>query len=1032
MTPSPASRSTPPTTSAEIRQAYLDFFQQRGHKLRASSSLVPEGDPTLLFTTAGMVQMKDYFLGKTKAPAPRMTSCQKCFRTTDIDSVGDSKHLTFFEMLGNFSVGDYFKKEAVAWAWEFVTEVLRLPKERLWATVYLNDDEAFGYWRALGVPEERMRRYGESDNWWGPPGDEGPCGPCSEIHYDFGAEYGCGKPGCGEPSCPCGRFVELWNLVFMQFYQDKQKKRTPLPKPNIDTGAGLERFSAVQQGKRTVYDTDVFQPLLQRIAQMAGTTYGKDPSTGSGQGEIDYAMRVVAEHARGVTFLIADGVAPGNEGRGYVLRRILRRAVRFGKKAGLTSPFVGQIAQAVIERMGRQYPEMARQRESILRVIGEEETRFSETLDTGLELLENQIVPVYAGVIKTVEEWKQKVPILIQASFRQYVGNAPPTPIPVGDKVALFINMFNSEMSSMSRQIEKLLTQSAEDRLIAKTQLYTAVYKQLETIKKEMEKLTIPAPTTTSVSTEQHVLGFLNELLERLTQTASTLSGEVAFVLHDTYGFPPELTEEIAREHGLSVDMAGYEREMERQRERARASAKFTVGERGPVDAYQRFAKSGLRFVGYDTKRHKSKVVGILAGGAPVQGAEKGQEVEVVLQETPFYAEGGGQVGDTGMLRGPRGVIQVTDTQKPLADVIIHRGKVVEGGVAVGDGVDAEVDAARRNDIASNHTGTHLLHAALRKVLGPQVRQAGSLVAAERLRFDFSQLVALAPEELSQVQALVNDKVRQDVPVRYKVLPYAQAVAEGALAFFGEKYGDEVRVVEVDGDPSTGSPKESGVLRTGQAFSTELCGGTHVSRTGVIGLCLVVSESSVGSGMRRVEALTGRAAEAHVQSRLGLLERVARQLQATPDTLDARVKAMQDELDRERKRASALERDVAKRAVESLLADVRQVDGVNVLAARVPASTVEALRETGDWLKAKLKSCVLVMGAVIEEQPRFVVMVTPDLVQKGYHAGDIVKKVAAVAGGGGGGRPELAQAGGKQKDKLDEALRLAPQLVKRS
>jgi len=1000
MTPSPASRSTPPTTSADIRQAYLDFFQQRGHKLRASSSLVPEGDPTLLFTTAGMVQMKDYFLGRTKAPAPRMTSCQKCFRTTDIDSVGDSKHLTFFEMLGNFSVGDYFKKEAIAWAWEFVTEVLKLPKERLWATVYLDDDEAYGYWRALGVPEERMRRYGESDNWWGPPGDEGPCGPCSEIHYDFGAEYGCGKPGCGEPSCPCGRFVELWNLVFMQFYQDKQKKRTPLPKPNIDTGAGLERFSAVLQGKRTVYDTDVFQPLLQRIAQLAGTTYGKDA-------DADYAMRVVAEHARGVTFLIPDGVTPGNEGRGYVLRRILRRAVRFGKKAGLTSPFVGQIAQAVIERMGAQYPELARQRESILRVIGEEETRFSETLDTGMAILDGivkgrqSVRQWLASKASWMSNWAARAD---QESDVQKSGNI------LGSLLSPTVEQLTAELSVRAYVVDASVS---EDERLGLQMAFRHVEPILSGLKEDLAKLSVAGATRRG-----RVQSTIRTRLEHLERETSAISGDEVFELHDTYGFPPELTEEIARECGFPVDRAGYEREMEAQRERARASAKFTVGERGPVDAYQRFAKSGLRFVGYDTKRHKSTVVGILAGGAPAQGAEKGQEVEVVLQETPFYAEGGGQVGDTGVLRGPRGTIQVTDTQKPLADVFIHRGKVVEGSVAVGDGMDAEVDAARRDDIASNHTGTHLLHAALRKVLGPQVRQAGSLVAPERLRFDFSQLVALAPEELSQVQALVNDKVRQDVPVRYKVLPYAQAVAEGALAFFGEKYGDEVRVVEVDGDAD--------------AFSRELCGGTHAPRTGVIGLCLVISESSVGSGMRRVEALTGRAAEAHVQSRLGLLERVARQLQATPETLDARVKALQDELDREHKRASALERDVARRSVESLLADVRQVDGVNVLAARVPASTTEALRETGDWLKAKLKSCVLVMGAVIEEQPRFVVMVTPDLVQKGYHAGDIVKKVAAVAGGGGGGRPELAQAGGKLKDKLDEALRLVPQLVKRS
>ncbi len=866
--------------SGDIRRAFLRFFEERGHLVVPSSSLIPHGDPTLLLTSAGMVQMKPYFTGQQTPPSRRLASCQKCFRTTDIDSVGDATHLTFFEMLGNFSVGDYFKREAIEWAWDFVINHLRVPLERLWFTVYREDAESYEHWRRVGAPADRIVRLGEEDNFWGPAGSSGPCGPDSEIHYDFGPQAGCGRPDC-RPGCDCGRFSEIWNLVFTQFDQDEAGNRTPLPAPNIDTGMGLERMAAVLQGKGSVYETDVFAPLMEHVAAVSGHTYGHDPET-------DRAMRVVAEHGRAVTFLITDGVMPGNEGRGYVLRRLLRRAALFGRRLGLDRPFLAGIVPVVVEQMGNVYPELKARAGFVARVVELEEARFGDTLRSGLEVLED------------------------------------------------------------------ILEQQAD---------------------------------------------------------GNEISGQDAFRLYDTYGLPVELTREVAAERGFSVDMAGFEREMEAQRRRAKQARRFGAGV--AADAARLASLPATRFTGYEETGGTSRVIGLLVDGDSVASLEAGQEGSVVLAETPFYGEMGGQVGDTGEIAGPGGRFMVTDAVRPTPDIIAHRGYVSEGVISVGDEVEALVDAGRRQDIARNHTATHLLQAALRRVLGPEVEQRGSLVAPDRLRFDFSYLTALLPEELARVQAIVNENIRRNLPVTASEMEYQQAIRQGAIALFGEKYGERVRVV-CSGEPPV---------------SAELCGGTHVTATGEIGLFLITSESSIGSGMRRIEAVTGRAAERLVEKRFGQLERIARLVDATAERAEGRVAELVAELQAERKRSLALERELGRRVAEGLVATAAEAGGVRVVAAEVRPFPDEVLREMADYLRDRLKSAVVVLGTVRDGRPAFLAAVTPDLVEKGYHAGRIIKKVAEVTGGGGGGRPGLAQAGGREAGKLHQALRRVPRIL---
>lgn len=869
-------------TSDELRQAFLDFYASKGHKIIPSSSLIPHGDPTLLLTSAGMVQIKPYFLGEQTPPSPRLASCQKCFRTTDIERVGDTTHLTFFEMLGNFSVGDYFKKETIAWAYEFITQIMKLQADRLWASIFLDDDEAFGFWRDTGMPTERILRFGEEDNFWGPAGDSGPCGPDTEIFYDLGKEAGCNEPTCG-PGCACGRFVEIGTLVFMQFNQDKSGKRTPLPRPSIDTGMGVERNSVVVQGKTSVYETDLFAPLLERISRLSGKKYGKDAT-------IDNAMRVVAEHSRGITFLIGDGVLPSNEGRGYVLRRLLRRAALFGKRLGLEKAFLTETVGTIIKQMGHAYPELEQRKDFILKVVELEEARFDETLNTGLELLD--------GIIEV----------------------------------------------ATSKKLKKI-------------------------------------------------------------------SGSEAFKLYDTYGFPVELTKEIAAERDFSVDMEGFEREMEKQKERARATHKFELAEKGGA---AKLDITKTAFTGYTRFAQETELVSILVANEVSSLAKEGQEASLILADTPFYGEMGGQVGDTGEIRSARGRFLVANTIHLTPDVIIHQGRVTAGSFSVGDRVEAILDKERRLDIARNHTATHLLQAALRQVLGEHIQQRGSLVAPERFRFDFSHLVAMTKEEIERAQQFVNEKIRQNLLVYDEQMAYQQAVKTGAIALFDEKYGDVVRVLRIGKPP----------------VSAELCGGTHASTTGEIGFFQIVSESSIGAGLRRIEAVTGRGAENYIRQRLQDLEKVAGYLETKPDDVVNQAQNLAAELKSERKQTKTMETELARLRAEALVSQAEMVNGARVLAARVPPARVEALREMSDLLKDKLSSAVIVLGTVYEDRPLFLAVVTPDLVARGYDAGKIIKEVAKVAGGGGGGKANLAQAGGKDKSKVDEALRQVKEYIK--
>ena len=979
-----------------IRQTFLEFFQSKGHAVIPSSSLVPAGDPTLLFTSAGMVPFKPYFMGEATPPSRRLTSCQKSFRTTDVDQVGDHKHLTFFEMLGNFSIGDYFKKEAIAWSWEFVTQQLKLPTEQLYVTIYLDDEEAYRHWTEdIGVPTQRIYRYGEKDNWWGPAGVEGPCGPCSEIHYDGGVEHGCGSPEC-HPNHDCERFVELWNLVFMQFYQDKEGARTPLPAPSIDTGLGLERAAAILQGKRNIYETDLFQPIIQKVCELAGKTYGKDRDT-------DYAMRVVAEHARAAAFLIADGVVPGNEGRGYVLRRIIRRAIRYGRRLGFERPFLTQVADASVDRFQHAYPELSTNRDFILQVAGSEEEGFGAAVRRGSDLLEGYI----RGISTITESERQQV----NDAFKPVLSGT------IIDNWSPFFGTVREVLDPLYQKLSHARDNVEPDFNVSSDSSFRAIMNYIGIIGHLQPGLGLWGQVAAADGrlTAQVDRDGIREELEKLETMVSTLPSQLIFELYDTHGFPPELTAEIAREHGLEVDMEGFEREMGAQRQRARAAHAFT-GAMEMLPTYEGLGVGSVEFVGYDSLARESVVTALLVEGSPVGHVTQGQQVEVVLDTTPFYAEGGGQVGDAGVITGPNGRLRVEDTQAPIASLVVHRGVVEEGDISLGDPVEAQVDPLRRLDTARNHSGTHLLHAALRQVLGPHVRQAGSLVAPERLRFDYSHVSPLSREELLDIQDLVNRKVRDDLTVTTRQSSFSQAVQEGALAFFGDKYGDVIRVVE---------------MSDGERFSVEVCGGTHVNVTGQIGPVFVVSESSVGGGMRRIEAVTGRAAEQLFVERSSLLESLSRKLETPLVDLEMRLDSFIQDADRLRKRVEVLERESLKREAQELLAGVLDVDGVKVLAAKTSASSVEAIREMGDWIKARLSSAVIVLAAVQNNRPTLVAMVTPDLVAKGVRADDIARDAARVMEGGGGGNAELAQAGGKRANKLDEALELVPELVRK-
>jgi alanyl-tRNA synthetase len=869
--------------SSEIRRAFIEFFAERGHVQVPSSSLIPS-DPTVLLTTAGMQQMVPYFLGLERPPHTRLTSIQKCFRTVDIDEVGDESHLTFFEMLGNFSIGDYFKAEAISWAWEFLTKWLGVPAERWYPTVHPDDEFSYQYWRdQIGVPTERIFKL--EDNWWGPVGATGPNGPDSEIHYDRGMEYGCGRTECG-PGCDCGRFLETWNLVFMEFYKEADGTQRPLPRKNIDTGMGLERISLIMQGVGSVFETDLFYPILSEAATIAGVRYKE-------QARVDRSLRVIADHARGVTFLVGDGVFPSNEGRGYVLRRVLRRAVRHGKLLGIERPFLNQLVDVVIELFSPYYPNLNEQRERIHRVIRHEEEHFQRTLSAGL-------------------------------------------------------SRFETLLDQLQRSGEQVLP------------------------------------------------------------------GDEAFRLYDTYGFPLELTEELARESGFTVDRAGFERALERQRELSRASVgRFADTQRQRAELYAQFSERLTEFVGYDRLETTATIVGILGLSDLRQEAEAGEEIELILDRTPFYGEAGGQVGDTGEIVAETGIVTVEDTQRPTPELIVHRGRVREGSIRVGQSVRAIVDAERRAAIRRNHTATHLLHAALRRVLGEHAVQAGSLVAPDRLRFDFSHHEAVGPEQLRRIEEMLNEQIVRDLRVEVRYLPLRDALAEGAIALFGEKYGDTVRVVSIDG------------------FSKELCGGTHVSHTGEIGAFLITDETSVASGIRRIEAVTGLAAARLARTLIDVSEEAARRLHVAPEQLPEAIERLQQQVRDQQREIERLAADLAAARLAPLVERAARIDGFRVVSARIEVPSLDVLRRVGDRLRDAIGSGVVILGTAIENRPTILAMATPDAVQRGVHAGQVVQAVTPLLGGRGGGRPDIAQGGGADVSRLDEALAAARGEVER-
>ncbi len=871
--------------SAAIRESFLRYFQERGHLRVPSSGLVPEDDPTLLFTNAGMNQFKDVFTGRTRFQAERATSAQKCVRAggkhNDLDNVGRTpRHHTFFEMLGNFSFGDYFKREAIGYAWELLTGVFGLPPERLWVTVFRDDDEAARLWREVsGLPAERIVPLGEKDNFWA-MGETGPCGPCSEVLYDRGASRRCAAGECGIGLCDCARWLEIWNLVFMQFDRDGDGKLSPLPRPSIDTGMGLERIASVLQGVDSNYDTDLFQPILQAVGALSGLPYT--------DGDAGFPFRVIADHVRACTFLVADGVRPSNEHRGYVLRRILRRAVRFGRRIGLEGPFLWKLVPAVQQAMAGAYPELAQVGEVIEATIRQEEERFGETLADGLGLLERAIAETRAG-------------------------------------------------------------------------------------------------------------------------GGRHLAGETAFRLHDTYGFPLDLTLDVAEEHGLVVDVPRFEQALAEQRRRARADRRARSAV--VADGADLEDVPETTFVGYDVLSAEAEVLAVLAEGRRRSAAEPGDEVVVALDRSPFYAEGGGQVGDRGALQAvgaDGGARLVVTTARRLGRAVIgHVCRVEQGTLRPGMVVRAVVDGAHRRDVARNHSATHLLQGALREVLGHTVHQAGSLVAQDRLRFDFTYDRPVTAQQQARVAEWVNARILDPIPVEWFVSGLEDARRMGAMALFGEKYGQRVRVVRMG------------------PWSLELCGGTHVGSTAEIGLFHLLAETGIGSGVRRVEAVTGPGVLRLLAQREEQLARAAAALRALPDEVPARVEELAGRLAQRERALAAQRREEALRLGAELAAQAMELDGaspVRLVRARVAVAEVDALRGVADAVRNRLGSGAALLAATAAERPVLLCALTPDLVQQGLHAGRVVAAAAAAAGGRGGGRPDLAHAGVPGLDGIDAAL----------
>ena len=861
-------------TSAQLRQAFLDFFKEQGHEVVSSSSLVPGNDPTLLFTNAGMVQFKDVFLGQDKRNYVRATSSQRCVRAggkhNDLENVGyTARHHTFFEMLGNFSFGDYFKREAINYAWTFLTETLQLPKEKLWVTIYDSDKEAEDIWlNEIGIDKSRFTRIGdkkggkkhESDNFWS-MGDTGPCGPCSEIFYDHGKDIAGGPPGTPEEDGD--RYIEIWNLVFMQYDRDQNGKLNPLPKPSVDTGMGLERLAAIMQNGHSNYDIDLFQNL---IAAVAKVTHCKDKENNS--------LKVIADHIRSCSFLIVDGVLPSNEGRGYVLRRIIRRAIRHGHNLGQKEAFFYKLVKALVKEMGAAYPELKKAQAKVEKALHQEEERFAETLEKGIAILEQAI--------------------------------------------------------------------------------------------SDMKGKEIP--------------------------------GDVVFKLYDTYGFPADLTNDIARERNLTLDMVGFEKAMEEQRERARAASTFAGHYEGTLDI-----EGETDFTGYEHLEGQSKITAIYVDGEEVKQIEKNQTAMLVLEQTPFYAESGGQIGDSGLLTCGKTEFEVIDTQKQGAAVFGHYGEVLHGSLKVGDSVNTQVNSERRHAIIANHSATHLLHAALRTVLGEHVTQKGSQVQAERLRFDFSQPDPVTNEQLKEVEYLVNQHIRLNHPVDTKIMTPDEAKASGAMALFGEKYGDEVRVLSMS------------------QFSVELCGGTHVSHTGDIGLFRIISESGVAAGVRRVEAVTAEYALDWADKGENQLAKIISMLKGNRNDVSNRVSQLVEKNRSLEKELAQLKGKLASSQGSDLSSQAVEINGIKVLAANLEGADVKTLRDTLDQLKNKLGTSAIVLASVNGEKVSLVAGVSKDAISK-IKAGDLVNSVASQIGGKGGGRPDMAQAGGDQPENLSAAL----------
>ncbi len=863
------------TSSAALREGFLDYFAQRQHQRVPSSPLIPANDPTLLFTNAGMVQFKDVFLGRERRPYSRAVSAQRCVRAggkhNDLENVGyTARHHTFFEMLGNFSFGDYFKREAIQYAWDYLTRVLAIPSERLWVTVFVEDEEAAQIWLSeIGVDPKRFSRCGLKDNFWS-MGDTGPCGPCSEIFYDHGPSIPGGPPGSADADGD--RYVEIWNLVFMQYNRDAEGHLTPLPHPSVDTGMGLERLAAVMQGVHSNYEIDLFRSLIEAAAQATGCQDLEDKS-----------LRVIADHIRSTAFLITDGVTPSNEGRGYVLRRIMRRAIRHGYRLGCTQPFFYSLIEPLTQEMGDAYPELRAAQSQVEHLIRLEEERFAETLEHGLHLLEEAI----AGL------------------------------------------------------------------------------------------------------------------------NGTQIPGETVFKLYDTYGFPVDLTADIARERGLTIDLAGFEQAMAQQRERARAASQF-----GPCPGFDLQIQGETDFCGYDRLQEEATIVALYRDGQPCDSLEAGAEGVVILDRSPFYGESGGQVGDRGWITTETARFAVLDTQKEGGGVLLHLGQVSEGQLQVGDRVEAQVDAERRQATALNHSATHLLHAALRQILGSHVQQKGSLVGPERLRFDFSHFEPLKREQIVAIERLVNREIRANHLVETRIMSLEDAKAAGAMALFGEKYGDQVRV-----------------LRMGD-FSTELCGGTHVKAVGDIGLFKIVSEMGIAAGVRRIEAITGATALAWVEADEERLLRIASLLKGGRDDVEERLIQWMDRTRRLERELEQLKTKSASLAGQDLAAQAIEIQGVKILAARLDGADPKMLRVTLDQLKDRLGSAVIVLATEIEGKVSLVAGVTKDLTDR-LSANDLIRAVAEKVGGKGGGRPDMAQAGGTEIGRLPDALALVPEWVSR-